>query len=110
MKFVFASTGLWQPSWKNDIKLAQVAEDLGFWGFVVPDQYMWDPKDLGESSEKGIDTTVDTWVALSYLAADTRNLHLGTWVTPLPLRNPVQFAKTVSSLDNISGGRAMVGI
>jgi alkanesulfonate monooxygenase SsuD/methylene tetrahydromethanopterin reductase-like flavin-dependent oxidoreductase (luciferase family) len=110
MKFVFALTGLWQPSWENDIKLAQVAEDLGFWGFVVPDQYMWDPKDLGESSEKGIDATVDPWIALSYLAAETTNLRLGTWVTPLPLRNPVQFAKTVSSLDNISRGRAMVGI
>ncbi len=47
---------------------------------------------------------------LSYAAALTSKLKLGTSVMLLPLRNPLQLAKAYSTLDVISGGRAVMGI
>ena len=47
---------------------------------------------------------------LSYVAAITTRLKLGTSVILLPLRNPVQLAKAYSTLDVMSGGRAVMGV
>jgi probable F420-dependent oxidoreductase len=47
---------------------------------------------------------------LSYVAAITTKLRLGTSVILLPLRNPIQLAKAYSTLDVMSGGRAVVGV
>jgi alkanesulfonate monooxygenase SsuD/methylene tetrahydromethanopterin reductase-like flavin-dependent oxidoreductase (luciferase family) len=47
---------------------------------------------------------------LSYVAAITTKLRLGTSVILLPLRNPLQLAKAYSTLDVLSGGRAVMGI
>jgi len=47
---------------------------------------------------------------LSYVAAITTRLRLGTSVILLPLRNPIQLAKAYSTLDVMSGGRAVMGV
>src|ERR1044071_3673611 len=47
---------------------------------------------------------------LSYVAAITTRLKLGTSVILLPLRNPGQLAKAYSPLDVMSGGRAVMGV
>src|SRR6266545_2334187 len=47
---------------------------------------------------------------LSYVAAITTKLRLGTSVILLTLRNPIQLAKAYSTLDCMSGGRAIMGI
>ncbi|HEX7227324.1 MAG TPA: LLM class flavin-dependent oxidoreductase [Candidatus Binatia bacterium] len=47
---------------------------------------------------------------LSYVAGITTKLKLGTSVILLPLRNPLQLAKAYSSLDVMSGGRAVMGV
>jgi probable F420-dependent oxidoreductase len=47
---------------------------------------------------------------LSYVAAITTKLRLGTSVILLPLRNPIQLAKAYSTLDSMSGGRAVLGV
>jgi probable F420-dependent oxidoreductase len=49
-------------------------------------------------------------VTLSYLAACTKTVRLGTAMLLLPQRNPVYTAKEVSSLDWLSGGRVDLGI
>jgi probable F420-dependent oxidoreductase len=49
-------------------------------------------------------------VTLSYLAACTKSVRLGTAMLLLPQRNPVYVAKEVSSLDWLSGGRVDLGI
>jgi probable F420-dependent oxidoreductase len=49
-------------------------------------------------------------VTLSYLAACTSTVRLGTAMLLLPQRNPVYTAKEVSSLDWLSGGRVDLGI
>lgn len=47
---------------------------------------------------------------LSYLAATTRRVRLGTSVLVLPYHNPVELAKYTASLDQMSGGRVTLGI
>lgn len=47
---------------------------------------------------------------LSYVAAITTKLRLGASVILLTLRNPLQLAKAYASLDNMSGGRAILGV
>lgn len=48
--------------------------------------------------------------ALTYLAAVTDRVRLGTGICLLPQRNPVYTAKAVTDLDNLSGGRADFGV
>lgn len=56
------------------------------------------------------EVTLESWTALSYAAAVTSRLRLGVGVTVLPYRNPLGFAKTVASLDVLSGGRVICGV
>jgi probable F420-dependent oxidoreductase len=49
--------------------------------------------------------THDPFVALSFAAAATRNLKLGTGIALIPQRDPIVTAKSVASLDQLSGGR-----
>jgi len=75
------------------------AERLEFDAFFVTDHYMlpWS------------DETLEPWLYLSYLAAKTSKIRLGTCVTPIPFRPPGMLAKMVSTLDVLSGGRAILG-
>jgi probable F420-dependent oxidoreductase len=47
---------------------------------------------------------------LSYLAATTRSVQLGTSVLVLPYHNPVELAKYAATLDQMSGGRLILGV
>jgi len=49
--------------------------------------------------------THDPFVALSFAAAATRTLKLGTGICLVPQRDPIVTAKSVASLDMLSGGR-----
>jgi F420-dependent oxidoreductase-like protein len=53
---------------------------------------------------------LEGYTALSYLAAATRRVTLGTMVTGVTYRHPGVLVKTVSTLDVLSGGRAVLGI
>ena len=53
---------------------------------------------------------LDPFIALSYLAAATNTIRLGTGICLVPQRNPVYTAKEVASLDWVSGGRFDLGI
>ena len=61
--------------------VAVEGDKLGFYGFLMSDHYMWQtrsPEDVN---------TLDTWTALTWLAAKTEQIRLGTQFTPIP-RNP----------------------
>jgi alkanesulfonate monooxygenase SsuD/methylene tetrahydromethanopterin reductase-like flavin-dependent oxidoreductase (luciferase family) len=53
---------------------------------------------------------LDTWTLLSYVAARTSTVHLSANVTNLPLRLPAMLARSVASLDLLSGGRVELGL
>ncbi|MGY0004465.1 LLM class flavin-dependent oxidoreductase [Micromonospora sp. I033] len=53
---------------------------------------------------------LDTWTLMSYLAAATSRIRLAGNVLNLPLRQPVVLARSVASLDLLSGGRVELGL
>jgi len=103
LKFVLTALGNWYEGWNLTQSAVAEADKLTFWGFLMPDHYMW-------GGEMGSDSTLDSWVALTYLAAKTNQIRLGTLVSPIPFRPPGLLAKVVSTLDVVSGGRAILGV
>ncbi|HSP59838.1 MAG TPA: LLM class flavin-dependent oxidoreductase [Ornithinimicrobium sp.] len=53
---------------------------------------------------------LDSWTLLTWIAARTSRVRLGLNVANLPLRPPVVLARSVASLDLLSGGRADLGL
>ncbi|MDZ5443083.1 LLM class flavin-dependent oxidoreductase [Micromonospora sp. 4G57] len=53
---------------------------------------------------------LDTWTLMSYLAAATSRIRLAGNVLNLPLRQPVVLARSVASLDLLTGGRVELGL
>src|SRR6476661_2756340 len=53
---------------------------------------------------------LEAWSQLAATAAVTERVELGTLVTPPFFRNPAVFAKQVATIDQISGGRVIVGL
>ncbi len=53
---------------------------------------------------------VDTAVALAYVAAATSTIKLGSGIIILPQRQPAVLAKSLASLDHVSGGRLIFGL
>lgn len=53
---------------------------------------------------------VDPWVALTALAAATERVELGPLVTPLARRRPWNVARAAVSIDELSGGRFILGV
>jgi probable F420-dependent oxidoreductase len=56
------------------------------------------------------DPILDPAVALTFIAAHTQRVRLGTGIIILPQRNPLVLAKELASLDVLSGGRLTIGI
>lgn len=79
-------------------KFAVDAENFGFDGLWLQERVIGDF------------TMLEPVTLLSYVAALTKRIKLGTSVILLPLRNPVQLAKAYSTLDVMSGGRAIIGV
>src|SRR6185437_1840326 len=53
---------------------------------------------------------MDPFVSLTYAAAVTRTIKIGTGVCLVAQRDPIQTAKLVASLDQVSGGRFLFGV
>ena len=85
---------------------ARAAEDAGFDACFVTDHPAPDIKWL----EGGGHHALDPFVALSFAAAATTCLKVQTHILVLPYRNPLLTAKSVLSLDVLSGGRVILGV
>lgn len=85
--------------------VAKQAEELGFDDVWVSD-HVAVPKDAVYPPSAYI---LDPLIALTWGAAATERVGLGTTVLVLPLRPPVLLAKMLGSLDVMSGGRVIVG-
>jgi F420-dependent oxidoreductase-like protein len=86
-------------------EIARIADEGGFASLWVMDHFF--QIQMVGSVE---DEMLEGYTTLGYLAAATHRLKLGTLVTGVTYRHPGVLAKTVSTLDVLSGGRAYLGI
>jgi probable F420-dependent oxidoreductase len=92
------------------VRLARLAEDLGYASWWAGDHVVLPSPRVPESPMEPTDPILDPLVHLSYVAAVTQRLELGTGIVILPQRNPVVLAKQAASLDVLSGGRLLLGV
>jgi len=91
-------------------RIARLAETAGFdslWAgehVVLPDPQV--PPSMMVPEER----MLDPLISLTFLAAQTTTIRLGTGIIILPQRNPLVLAKELASLDALSGGRLIFGV
>src|SRR3989440_9364637 len=78
----------------EQLEQAVLAEQAGWDGVLVPE----------------LAYGVDAWSLLAAMAARTSRIRLGTMLTPLPWRRPWKVASQVATLDQLSGGRAILAV
>ncbi len=88
------------------VETAVKAEEMGFDALFVNDHVIVDDSARSESWRN----VYDPLMVLAYVAARTSRVMLGTSVLIMPYRNPVVTAKMIATLDQMSGGRAIVGV
>jgi alkanesulfonate monooxygenase SsuD/methylene tetrahydromethanopterin reductase-like flavin-dependent oxidoreductase (luciferase family) len=92
---VFLTPGSQEP--ERAVRLAQLAEEAGL-DLVTFQDHPYQP------------ALLDTWTLMSYVAARTERIRLAGNVLNLPLRSPAVLARSVASLDLLSGGRIELGL
>lgn len=98
------------PDWQHRLterltETARVADQGGVAQLTVMDHW-FQMEQLGGPDEP----MLEGYTTLGYLAAVTEQLRLGLLVTGVTYRHPGLLAKTVTTLDVLSGGRAMLGL
>ncbi len=91
-------------SYETQLAVAKAAEDLGFDAFFRSDHYL----KMGEVA--GLPGPTDAWITLAGLARETSRIRLGTLVSPATFRLPGPLAIQVAQVDQMSGGRAELGL
>ena len=95
----------------------QIGEELGFDSFWVPEHVVFFPEYASQypysddGKIPGSPTSLlDPFMALTWVAAHTSRIRLGTGICLVPQRQPVYCAKQVADLDYLSAGRFEFGV
>ena len=96
-------------------KLAVVLEERGFESLWLPEHThiplsRQSPFPAGGELPKKYYDVMDPFVVLGAAAAVTTRLKLATGICLVPQRDPIQTAKSVATIDQISGGRFLFGV
>ena len=91
--------------WREVSDMARVAEDVGFDSLWLVDHLLY--KLDGEDDARGV---WEGWSLLSATAAVTSRMELGTLVLAMGWRNPALLAKMADTVEEISGGRLILGL
>ena len=87
----------------DHVKIAKRAEANGLEALFRSDHFQSFPGPTGQP-------TTDAWSIMAGLARDTDRIGLGVLVSPVTFRHPGTFAKVVTTVDEMSGGRIEVGV
>ncbi len=91
--------GLNWPRWQ---RIALAAEALGFSGVYRSDHFT-----NARPPEKD---SLELWVSLTWLATHTQRIRFGPLVTPFSFRHPAMTARMALAVDDLSGGRLVLGV
>jgi probable F420-dependent oxidoreductase len=101
----------------NLVRIAQRAEALGYDTLWAVERVLWPlspqtpyPVTADGSLPTEYKHVLDPLETLTFVAAHTRKIGLGTSVLDIPYYNPVMLARRVSTLDALSGGRVRLGL
>lgn len=91
--------GLTWPHWK---RLVAEVEGLGFAGLFRSDHFT--------NAQPPDKDSLEMVVSLTYLADHTQRIHFGPLVAPLSIRYPTLLVRQAAGLDDLSGGRMILGV
>lgn len=100
MRYAISAPNMTDPNAIVDIAIE--ADRAGWDGFFV-----WDHIQFIRAAALDI---FDPWTILGAAAYATERIRLGAVVTPVPRRRPWKLAKEITTIDHLSGGRAIVGV
>jgi luciferase-type oxidoreductase len=92
------------PIMENQLQLARKIEDFGFAALWLRDVTIQN-LNIDDNGQM-----YDLWIYLTYLAAHTKQIALGTAGVVLPLRHPVRVAKEATSIDRLFPERLIMGV
>jgi alkanesulfonate monooxygenase SsuD/methylene tetrahydromethanopterin reductase-like flavin-dependent oxidoreductase (luciferase family) len=90
-------------TWEDWRAIAAACEEHGVGTLFRSDHYL----SVDDRRERG---SLDAWTTIAALAAVTTRLRLGTLVSPATFRHPAVLAKSVVTVDHVSGGRVELGL
>ncbi len=91
--------GLTWPRWQ---RIVLAVEELGFAGLYRSDHFL--------DAQPPDQDSLELWISLTWLACHTRRIEFGPLVTPLSFRHPVHTARMAKDVDDLSGGRLVLGL
>src|SRR4026207_1304474 len=103
MRFVLMTEPQQGMSYADQLAIAKRAEANGFDAFFRSDHFASFPGEAGRP-------TPDAWTVVAGLARETDRIGLGVLVSPVTFRHPGSFAKAVTTVDEMSGGRVEGGV
>jgi F420-dependent oxidoreductase-like protein len=89
-------------TWRRWQEIARLVEDAGFVGLFRSDHFTnGDPPEM---------ESLELWTSLTWLASHTSRIEFGPLVTPFSFRHPVHTARMAAAVDDLSGGRLVLGL
>ncbi|WP_282043386.1 LLM class oxidoreductase [Winogradskyella flava] len=92
------------PTMQHHLERVKLIEELGFKALWIRDVPFHVPS-FGDAGQ-----TYDPFAYLGFLAGQTSEIALGISSIALPLHHPVHTAKSVATIDQLSGGRLILGV
>ena len=89
-------------NWTRWQRILQAAEDFGYQCVFRSDHF---------TNAEGVDKdSLELWLSLAYAASHTRRIEFGSLVAPVTFRHPSMTVRMAAQVDDLSGGRLVLGL